>query len=161
MSIYQNRIDLYTTKITQLDDDITNIAAGMTGPTGVTGPSELLTYLNKVKGYIQDESDKLTGRRDDLTSRQNNLDIGFTGAHQTLVDEINTTFNQEYSNIIDQNLKEQNDTQKSDFFNLYQSCPSDFLKECFIRSYFDYGQPKTPHPSGPTGPPGPPGPTGA
>ncbi|MEX0596313.1 MAG: hypothetical protein WD512_07415 [Candidatus Paceibacterota bacterium] len=98
----------------------------------------------QVMNTIASQITRLTANKDSLIERRNNIQAqidmynsNWTTDEQTVVDEIDTTFNSEYHTIIEEVLKISGTDRRTEFFTLYAGAINHCQKQCVIKSFFN------------------------
>lgn len=123
----QGRLNRINARITELDAEIASLDAAVAGCTGVQN------CIDVRKTKLNDEKSSLTKRK---TAMEAKLALDFSEAQQTIVDGINTLFNNKYSSQFE-DLKRKPEEDKTAFFDLYAEADTDFLRELIIKETFN------------------------
>jgi hypothetical protein len=94
----------------------------------------IIQSVNQQRNKLNVRKTAYTTLRQKLMQTQTNNAIGFNSAQQTIIDQINTKFPSKYTNNINK-LKNLPTTTKVQFFNLYTTAETDYLKEMLIKTF--------------------------
>jgi hypothetical protein len=118
--------------LTSINDEIAAInSSGYTGM-GCTG---FQTLISSRLSRLTTTQSQLTSNLTELQTQLAN--ITFTTDQQTVVDSINTLFNNKYESCL-LNFQSATSDLKNNFFSLYAAANSDMLRECVIMEFFNF-----------------------
>lgn len=116
-------------------DDITAEITTLSPETG--GSTQVMDLIAAQITRLNSSKDSLISRRTNIQSQIDMYNADWSTGEQTVVDEIETTFNSEYHTLIEEVLKSSGNDRRTEFFTLYGGAINNCQKQCVIKSFFN------------------------
>jgi|688.fasta_scaffold858471_2 hypothetical protein len=127
----QSRLANINSRIDEITAEITMLSAETGGSTQVM--NTITTQIDRLKS----NKDNLITRRTNIQAQIDMYNADWTTSEQTVVNEIDTTFNSEYHTLIEEVLKISGTERRTEFFTLYAGAINHCQKQCVIKSFFN------------------------
>jgi septal ring factor EnvC (AmiA/AmiB activator) len=127
----QSRLANLNTRI----DEITAEIAMLSAETG--GSTQVMDTIAAQIVRLNSNKDNLIARRTNIQAQIDAYSAEWTSSEQTIVDEIETTFNSEYHTLIEEVLKISGTDRRTEFFTLYSGAINHCQKQCVIKAFFN------------------------
>lgn len=140
-SHYQIQINKLNTRITAIDTKIAEVQEESYGSGNVqTCCNNYITKLTELKTELEEQKSELQSKE---TNRQAQLQAiedaktAWTTEEQTIIDSINTLFNNKYSKRLESKIKRADTTSRNNFFTHYGEATTDLQKELVLKDYLN------------------------
>jgi acetyl-CoA carboxylase alpha subunit len=127
------QIDFLVKQINNIQTEIAQI--DMSTSNGSLSNDLLVEHMTARRNNLNRKLIALNTLKDELTINRTNQAIGFTSNQQYMISDIKSRFGDKYNNQIT-TLQGMSSNKKNEFFTMYGSADSTYVKESAIRSFF-------------------------